>query len=436
MSFIVDQIYSITSDNGRNMLKTTSLLNDDLDIEIENEVRISENDIQIDTVVENSENDFMIENAEEIYNLISNEKKSEYLINTVRCAAHTIQLAVSDILKISMYKKKINKFRDVSVCLRTPSHRNSLNYNNFRLPLLNNLTRWNSTYLMIERLVELNEYCKQNENIYKDLKIDDETWDFAEEYLKIFSPVKTATLKLQTEQLPLGDFYKIWLELKLTLQTMTEPLAVSILNSIEQRETQLLDNKTLLAALYLDPRFHCTMPINKRDSVITHLKYIFNHMQHLLPSSNESLPSSSINASTSTSTCTYVSDSEPTPSTSNEITSIMDNYLLGLIGDNMATNYNQNRLNAYKEIENYKPPLMTVTTNILDYWLVKEHEFPVLSQLAKIVHATPATEVSVERCFSSLKLLLTEQRNRLQSDTIENILLVKYNGEMKYSNNY
>ncbi|KAH8234085.1 hypothetical protein KR038_001291, partial [Drosophila bunnanda] len=35
--------------------------------------------------------------------------------------------------------------------------------------------------------------------------------------------------------------------------------------------------------------------------------------------------------------------------------------------------------------------------------------------------------VTIERAFSSLKLILADNRNRLNHDTLENILLVKLN---------
>ena len=134
--------------------------------------------------------------------------------------------------------------RDVVVALRTPTHRNKLIQRNLRQPVLNNLTRWNSTF-NIKRLVEFKEYCTQNEHTCTALKVSVENWEFAEEFLKVFAPVKAATVKLQSEQLPLGDFYKIWLELRLTLQNMSEPMAVLIKNAIKQRETNLLNNNTL-----------------------------------------------------------------------------------------------------------------------------------------------------------------------------------------------
>lgn len=53
---------------------------------------------------------------------------------------------------------------------------------------------------------------------------------------------------------------------------------------------------------------------------------------------------------------------------------------------------------------------------------------PGLEKLAKIVLALPVTQVTVERAFSHLPLVITNRRNRLMAKTIEAIFMVKFNG--------
>lgn len=40
------------------------------------------------------------------------------------------------------------------------------------------------------------------------------------------------------------------------------------------------------------------------------------------------------------------------------------------------------------------------------------------------------SQVTIERAFSSLRIILTESRNRLNEEALENILLVKLNPEL------
>lgn len=61
------------------------------------------------------------------------------------------------------------------------------------------------------------------------------------------------------------------------------------------------------------------------------------------------------------------------------------------------------------------------------YWEDNKYVFPFLAKLAAIVHGVPATEVSVERAFSALKLILDDLRCNLSDENLKKILFVKLN---------
>lgn len=71
-----------------------------------------------------------------------------------------------------------------------------------------------------------------------------------------------------------------------------------------------------------------------------------------------------------------------------------------------------------------KQPL---NTNVLEYWYKKRLTHPILSRLAHIVLGVPASQVSVERCFSVLKFILSDHRTRLQHDILQDIMLIRLN---------
>jgi hypothetical protein len=69
-------------------------------------------------------------------------------------------------------------------------------------------------------------------------------------------------------------------------------------------------------------------------------------------------------------------------------------------------------------------------TNIIDYWNFSKLLDPEVGQLAEIALAVPATQVSVERAFSGLALVLSPNRTSLSAANMENILLSKLNKEL------
>ncbi|XP_065323660.1 uncharacterized protein LOC135930799 [Gordionus sp. m RMFG-2023] len=70
-------------------------------------------------------------------------------------------------------------------------------------------------------------------------------------------------------------------------------------------------------------------------------------------------------------------------------------------------------------------------TNLLNYWENVKNSMPELYKLAITVLAVPATQVSVERAFSSLKFILSAQRTKLNPEILENILVIRSNSLFK-----
>ncbi|XP_046868368.1 uncharacterized protein LOC124460831 [Drosophila willistoni] len=83
--------------------------------------------------------------------------------------------------------------------------------------------------------------------------------------------------------------------------------------------------------------------------------------------------------------------------------------------------------NVYAKIETLKLPVMKANTDVLCFWKYKKTTDPELYALSKVCFAIPPTQVTIERAFSSLKLVLSDNRNRLSHETLENILLVRLN---------
>jgi len=54
-----------------------------------------------------------------------------------------------------------------------------------------------------------------------------------------------------------------------------------------------------------------------------------------------------------------------------------------------------------------------IDMDVLLYWESKKELHPQLFQLAEVVNGTPMTQVSVERCFSNLKFIVSALRGRL-----------------------
>ena len=96
----VNQIYNVTTDNGSNLIKAVDLLREDCSSDI-----LQENE---------NENETFTQSLDAIH---------FDCFGTVRCAAHTLQLAVNEVLrKDDVVQNVIKNARDICKILRTPTY--------------------------------------------------------------------------------------------------------------------------------------------------------------------------------------------------------------------------------------------------------------------------------------------------------------------------
>lgn len=254
-----EQVYSITTDNGANMLKAVQLFNPDQTnlIDIDDEIEIENLVTDTHSLDDNSSVDWdgeIVAIDAECDDIIFPECNIGN-VNSVRCAVHTLQLAVYKFYKFRNINVKIAKCRQLATKIRTPTIMLLIKALRMKHPILDTTTRWNSTIGMFERLLELRPFCDNNASTHKVLFVPEPIWEFMKSFVNIMQPVKEATVRLQTAHLVVGDFMGIWLKMKLQLSAMNEYMANDILACIQEREELLFKQPAVVSALYLDPRF-------------------------------------------------------------------------------------------------------------------------------------------------------------------------------------
>ena len=173
----LDQVFSITSDNGANIIKSITLLSN-----AQQELTVQSNTDQPSTSACNSpptiftlhdddsddesnnnaefKADSILFNVEIVLDSLLDSGSTCGILRGVRCAAHTLQLAVADALKETSCKEGIDKARSVCKRLRTPSIMTILKRLGQKKPVIDCPTRWHSTCDMLLRLLGLKCFCE------------------------------------------------------------------------------------------------------------------------------------------------------------------------------------------------------------------------------------------------------------------------------------
>jgi hypothetical protein len=421
-------------------------------------------------------------NNDKFIDLFKAKNKTLY---DIRCAAHIINIITQTILKdyilnnqtekaISEYTDRLNentnenenndivttKLRKLVVLIKYNLENRKLliegiekykkegiipsNYNTTRIPL-DNATRWNSTYKMIKTAIDLKQpliyIAKVTTNKdYKRYILTETEWTELNELKNIFEIFIKPSVKLQAEiytTLNLGllyiyqtyqKLYTLYYNYKekqrqqINNQTVNyNSLILAINSGLDKFEkyfpkkltpTTFKHYKPYILSIILDPRFKM-MHFNEKgllhhysaisNDAIMMLRYEYTKLKIELKSKN-------ITASLSSSfdeLGEIYNVSEPESSDS-------DNDLF------IRSEITDEEYNVY-----LKENIISQKINPLEWWRKNFEKYPILNILARRYLAIPATSASIERIFSISNDIITKKRNRLNAETIKQLVLLK-----------
>lgn len=267
------QVHTITTDNGSNVVKSAEIFRtvenaDLLDQSVDDTDLRQLFDDELDTASgthHQSETDAGTGEPTDDFNVETMlndavsllEAKSD-IFTAIRCAVHTLQLVVTVALKSTDYAKKlINKCRRIVRNLLAPNVVNMIRQQNLRMPLIDCLTRWSSTFYMLERLVELKGFYQNMKSLLpKNCQMNDVDWQALDGIISVLKLFEVLTKKLQSVEFTVSEFYAEWINLRCEMESLQGiELVDNILAEMQIREGSLLQNDVVYSCVYLDPRF-------------------------------------------------------------------------------------------------------------------------------------------------------------------------------------
>lgn len=291
--------------------------------------------------------------------------------------------------------------------------------------ILDQKTRWNSTYLMIVRLIELKEFCEAKVAVLKGLDITAGQWKSLQEMRDVLKPVSELTIHLQHEQLDVTQFVAFW---KLSMfelgrqEQQGSSKAAELSECLKAREKPVFDNRLIKCAIYLDKRFSFTMT---RDEIVDAKAFITKVWQKKKSLAGEEYTADDVNETAELATS----------GVANSVSDLFESFLDDLSRSNASLQAAHSSATR-KSLPILEAELHTfdslsrvpINTQIMEFWK-DQKQLPVLKEIVLDIISVPVTEVSVERMFSHLNFILNAHRSTLRADLLEDILFLRMNNK-------
>lgn len=336
------------------------------------------------------------------------------------CFAHTLQLCIKPALELQSVNKTIGKCRKLvghfkhSTTVTAEMRKRQILLGEKQHALIQDVpTRWNSTQLMMERLVEQrrvitdimldSRVTKKNDSL---LLLKDHEWDIISDLSGVLGVLTDVTTYMSGELgVSCSEIFPIVHGLVngcLKITSEDSGLIVKVKDTISdelirrfQPSSEVAVKSTPMLASLLDPRYKRLPFLSSAQRLIVEetLECHIDEVPLKLPSRG-------------------TGECEPTPSKRRKL-----NFLVFDVPEKEQSD----------ELKCYLLERMDPDAKPLEWWRENQLKFPKIAHVARKVLSIPATSVPSERIFSSAGRLVNKLRNRLSSELVDNIIFLNKN---------
>ena len=349
----------------------------------------------------------------------------------VCCAGHTLQLAIKAGLGLesvsyitSHCRKVVGHFKHsyvaqteletMQAALNLPVH-----------TLMQDVsTRWNSTYLMLNRLVEQQAavnavLMKSRVSTVRQLVLNPAMVSQMECIVTVLEPLAEATTMLSQEKNVSLSIVKPILSALLKKHLYPSEVDTALMSQMKAvisarieglYSNREMTNRLMCLASVLDPRFKALkfLPAAERAATIGFLETAATTLENRGMQSEES----------------EESEGEPLPKRKKSLLDFTDS---GDSSDSTSPGIRRAHITE-REVSLYRAENEVKRSgDPLFWWKTNEHRFPTLAKLARKVLCIPATSVPSERLFSAAGNIITKKRASLDPENVDCLCFLSQN---------
>ncbi|XP_022825647.1 zinc finger BED domain-containing protein 4-like [Spodoptera litura] len=355
------------------------------------------------------------------------------------CYAHTLNLAVQKILGNSYIKDTLSKVKSIVSYFK----RSNVAWNKLKTyqeqankvvkrPLQDVPTRWNSTFYMLSRFVELKDEINcamSNLDVVNCTRLTSYDWDVCQSLIWVLRPCEEVTREMSGQKYVSGSsVIPITVGLTNALQEIAtetyrqennisifpdevEMCRQDLLSEINSRFQNLERSRTLTISTFLDPRYKLYF---QNATVAENTKH---HVVGLVTSMIQQ---------TETNQPTTTGSEAPQDVQEKKSNSLIWQHYIKTMKNVRPTGTANSR--AIIEVQKYiDDSVLSPDMDPLTWWRANQSIYPNLAKLAKLKLNAMATSVPCERLFSVAGNILTERRSRLGSRKVQQLIFLQQN---------
>jgi len=339
-----------------------------------------------------------------------------------RCAAHILNLVVGAALEANTIPNSIKKLRNFVSIIRNSSKQMDklkeyfrIDNVDFKTPLPDITTRWNYTYFMIERALEIKSFLAHLTSNLSTLTENwptESEWKILEDLLELLAPFAMITKVISASSYPtIGEVKWLFLGIKYHLENFENHTLQIQINAMKRVFNNYFEqfNKSLHIPAFFDPRYKQIIYENMTR------EEIFQPIQ----SAMANYTSESITTSVSRNTTFTMQRQLATLSTS-ETRNYFRNIFMSTHHSSQIQQPTANELDLYFNSHSPSDEIMP-----LDWWKIHATEYPVLARMAQDYLCIMSTSVPCEQVFSVAGKQITQTRNRMHPNTAQACLCLK-----------
>ncbi|XP_055542372.1 uncharacterized protein LOC129728034 [Wyeomyia smithii] len=369
-----------------------------------------------DTIVSNelvNVNDFNDSQKEEdLLEALSQELAEQYFV--VRGAARMLYIALNDVLQDS--DTRVVQITEFANCLRKVKYKHDFSVSKASYPPLCPPLIWSGKYSTFKSIVEQEDFFTSLGQLFPELKLSCELWQFMKEYIAAFTPVYNIIMMMQNEHHPFPDFYMQWLVAIKKVRSLSDNyISKPLVEALTKRLGDLKENIVFKVALYLDPRFNylnsAVFTNAEKIEIQNYIIDLMNKIGNIKPTESPA----------------RLAESEPSNASKDD----MDDFLTEMFGGTLETSQNALRYKNSPLLQLVKvleiEPRQPHNYDVWKHWIMNQTSSAELFSVAMVVLAAPSNYIPIDKVLSTLGVLITGIDNENDGQALEDILLVKLN---------